>query len=82
MENADSLLVSGFSQRYEIFCCQNNKDDVMNMCGGMETKETPNIFNFGVRLRFKCSGMLWALSVGREPVISTGRGGKWVMQLP
>jgi hypothetical protein len=74
--------VSGFSQRYEIFSCQNNKDDVMNMCGRTETKETPYIFNFGIRLRFKCPGMLWALSVGREPLISTGSGGRWVMQLP
>jgi hypothetical protein len=36
--------VSGFSQRYEIFSCHNNnKDDVMNMFGRMEIKETPYI---------------------------------------
>jgi hypothetical protein len=36
-------------------------DDVMNMCGTMEIKETPYIFNFRIILRFKCPGMLWSL---------------------
>jgi len=61
MENADYLLVSVFSQRYEIFSCHNNKGDVMDMCGRMEIKDTPYIFNFRIRLMFKCPGMLSAL---------------------
>jgi hypothetical protein len=61
MENADFVIVSGFSERYEIFSCHNNKGDVIDMCGRMEIKETPYIFNFRIRLSFKCPGMLWAL---------------------
>jgi len=40
------------------------------MCGRMEIKETPYIFNFRIRLRFKCPSMFWALYRGqRDPDI-------------
>jgi hypothetical protein len=58
MENANFLLVSGFSQRYEILSWhRSNKDEVvpvhhvMNMCGRMEVER--NLTHFSLQNQMK-----------------------------